>query len=82
MGLVNAVTSIEDVKIMAMEASLKLAAKDPFALNAARRLMRGEPEKLLAQIDKEAELFVLALQTPSTQARLAAFLGGKESLLR
>lgn len=44
MGLVNAVTSIEDVKIMAMEASLKLAAKDPFALNAARRLMRGEPE--------------------------------------
>lgn len=37
--------------------------------------MRGEPEKLLAQIDKEAELFVLALQRPSTQARLAAFRG-------
>jgi hypothetical protein len=38
--------------------------------------MRGEPEKLLAQIDKEAELFVSSLQAPSTQARLKAFFKG------
>ena len=82
MGLVNAVTSLDGVKAMAIEASLRLAEKDPFALNATRRLMRGEPEKLLAQIDKEAELFVLALRTPSTQARLEAFLRGKESSRR
>jgi enoyl-CoA hydratase/carnithine racemase len=76
MGLVNAVTSPGDVKEMAIEASSRLAEKDPFALNATRRLMRGEPEKLLAQIDKEAELFVSALQAPSTQARLKAFFKG------
>lgn len=76
MGLVNAVTSPGGVKEMAIEASSRLAEKDPFALNATRRLMRGEPEKLLAQIDKEAELFVSALQAPSTQARLKAFFKG------
>ncbi|MFM9154143.1 MAG: enoyl-CoA hydratase-related protein [Methylocystis sp.] len=76
MGLVNAVTSPGGVKEMAIEASSRLAEKDPFALNATRRLMRGEPEKLLAQIDKEAELFVSALQVPSTQARLKAFFKG------
>jgi enoyl-CoA hydratase/carnithine racemase len=76
MGLVNAVTSPGGVKEMAIEASSRLAKKDPFALNATRRLMRGEPEKLLAQIDKEAELFVSALQAPSTQARLKAFFKG------
>ena len=78
MGLINAVTTLDGVKAMAIEAGLRLAEKDPFALDAARRLMRGEPEKLLAQIDKEAELFVLALKTPSTRARLEAFLRGKE----
>ena len=76
MGLVNAVTSPGGVKEMAIEASSRLAEKDTFALNATRRLMRGEPEKLLAQIDKEAELFVSALQAPSTQARLKAFFKG------
>jgi enoyl-CoA hydratase/carnithine racemase len=76
MGLVNAVTSPGGVKEMAIEASSRLAEKDPFALNATRRLMRGEPEKLLAQIDKEAELFVSSLQAPSTQARLKAFFKG------
>ncbi len=76
MGLVNAVTSPGGVKEMAIEASSRLAKKDPFALNATRRLMRGEPEKLLAQIDKEAELFVSSLQAPSTQARLKAFFKG------
>ena len=76
MGLVNAVTSPGGVKEMAIEASSRLAEKDPFALNATRRLMRGEPEKLLAQIDKEAELFVSTLQAPSTQARLKAFFKG------
>ena len=76
MGLVNAVTSPGGVKEMAIEASSRLAKKDPFALNVTRRLMRGEPEKLLAQIDKEAELFVSSLQAPSTQARLKAFFKG------
>ena len=76
MGLVNAVTSPGGVKEMAIEASSRLAEKDPFALNATRRLMRGEPEKLLAQIDKEAELFVSALQAPSTQASIKDFFKG------
>lgn len=67
---------------MAIEASLRLAEKDPFELNVSRRLVRGEPEKLLAQIDKEAEFFTLALRTPSTQAGRETFFKGKEALRR
>lgn len=73
LGLVNALVAPEEVEGCAMAAARKLAAKPATALQATRRLMRGDPADVLARIDAEAQLFAKALAAPEARARLAAF---------
>jgi enoyl-CoA hydratase/carnithine racemase len=44
---------------------------------AARRLMRGSVEEIVARIDEEAESFKMRLASPEAQKALAAFLNRK-----
>jgi enoyl-CoA hydratase/carnithine racemase len=74
LGLVNSLVAPDKVAEAALKAALALAEKPAAALDAARRLMRGDPAELVARIEAEAACFVKALAAPETQARLAAFL--------
>jgi enoyl-CoA hydratase/carnithine racemase len=72
-GLANGLAPAAQVMDVALEAASRLAAKPAQALRDSRRLLRGDPALLRAQIDAEARLFARALASPETQARLAAF---------
>ena len=74
MGLVNALAPHETLNERAYKAACALAAKPRQALLESRRLMRGDPDALLARIDLEAELFAKALTTTETKLRLQALL--------
>jgi enoyl-CoA hydratase/carnithine racemase len=56
-GIINAIVPAADLEATAMKAARRLAAKPRGALMAARRLMRGDPAALSAQIDAEAKVF-------------------------
>ena len=72
-GLANALAPAGQVMERALDAARRLAAKPPEALRDSRRLLRGDPAILRAQIEAEAQLFARALQSPETRARLTAF---------
>jgi enoyl-CoA hydratase/carnithine racemase len=73
-GLVNAIVPPAELEATAMKAARRLAAKPPGALAAARRLMRGERDEIVAQIDKEVELFGTLLASPEAKEAFTAFL--------
>lgn len=72
-GLVNHVVD-GDVEAAALDCALKIAAKPREALAAARRLLKGEPDALLARVDREAEIFTERLTAPETIAAFEAFM--------
>jgi len=72
-GLANALAPPAQVVECGQDAARRLAAKPAQALIDSRRLLRGDPSALRAQIDAEAQLFARALASPETRARLAAF---------
>ena len=74
LGLVNAVLGAEDVVPQAMEAAAQLARKPAAALKATRRLMRGNPEPVVAQINRECAVFRERLADTATRRRLKAFV--------
>lgn len=74
LGLVNAVLGAEEVVPTAMEAAHRLARKPAAALRATRRLMRGNPAAVHAQIDRECAAFRERLGDNATQRRLKAFV--------
>jgi len=77
-GLVNAVVPEDEVELQARAAAETLAAKPQDALNAARRLLRGDPTEIVARIDEEADLFRERLQSDEARTAFQAFLGGKK----
>jgi len=77
-GLVNAVVPAAELDQAARAAAQKIAALPPDALRAARRLMRGPPEDIVARIDAEAAEFRERLASPEAQAAFTAFLGRKK----
>lgn len=80
LGLVNTLAAPDKVAEVALTAAQTLAAKPAGAIDAARRLMRGDPAELVARIEAEAADFAKALAEPQTQARLTAFLSrGKDT---
>lgn len=72
LGMVNAVLASEDVIPSAMAAAGRLARKPSAALRAARQLMRGPIDPLVAQIDRECESFRDRLADKATRRRLKA----------
>jgi enoyl-CoA hydratase/carnithine racemase len=77
-GLVNTVVAPEAVEAEAMKAAQEIAALPPQGVLASRRLMRGEPDEIIARIDEEAELFKTRLQSAEARAAFEAFLTRKK----
>jgi enoyl-CoA hydratase/carnithine racemase len=74
LGLVNAVLPQSELLAHAMSKGAALAAKPRAALLATRRLMRGDPEALKAQMAAEMHAFSAALKSPEAHAAFQAFL--------
>ena len=76
-GLVNTVAAPEAVEAEAMHAAREIAALPPQGVLAARRLLRGAPEEIVARIDEEAALFKTRLQSAEARAAFEAFMTRK-----
>jgi enoyl-CoA hydratase/carnithine racemase len=73
-GLVNHVVPSDELEAATMKAAARLALKPPGALAASRRLLRGDPSALLAQIEKETEIFAECLASGEAKEAFSAFL--------
>lgn len=73
-GFVNHVVPSDELEATAMRAAARLAMKLPGALAAARELMRGDPSAILAQIDRETEVFAERLASEEAKEAFSAFL--------
>lgn len=73
-GLVNAIVPADKLEAHAIAAARKLAAKPPEALAIARRLMRGDPAAVVAQMEKEIALYSERLQSAEAKEAFTAFL--------
>jgi enoyl-CoA hydratase/carnithine racemase len=76
-GLVNTIVASGDVDAEAMAAAREIAALPAEAMTAARRLMRGTPDEVVARIDEEARVFKERLQSAEARAAFTAFLARK-----
>jgi enoyl-CoA hydratase/carnithine racemase len=77
-GLVNVVVPAAELEAAARKAAQKIAALPPQGVRAARRLMRGSAEEIVARNDAEADAFRERLASPEAQAAFAAFLTRKK----
>ena len=73
-GLVNRVVPAAELEAYALKAAKRLAAKPPGALIAARKLMKGEPADILAQIEREGRVFAERMGSPEATEAFTAFL--------
>ena len=74
LGLANTLVPAEELLAHARARAQALAAKPRQALLATRRLMRGDPEALYAQMDLELEAFGKALRSPEARNAFLAFM--------
>ncbi|WP_423414270.1 crotonase/enoyl-CoA hydratase family protein [Hyphomicrobium sp. B1] len=72
-GFVNAIVPASDLEATALAAAKRLSAKPPEALAVARRLMRGDPEIILARMDDEVAAFRERLRSPEAVEAFTAF---------
>jgi enoyl-CoA hydratase/carnithine racemase len=73
-GVINAIVPAGELIDTARQAAIRLAAKPPQAIAAARRLMRGDRQAIRAQMTRESEAFAAALESPEAKAAFSAFL--------
>lgn len=73
-GLVNGIIASDGLEPAIMAAAHKLAAKPREVVLASRRLLKGDPEPVLARIEAEAEIFAERLRSREAQAAFAAFV--------
>jgi enoyl-CoA hydratase/carnithine racemase len=73
-GLVNRVVPSGELEAVAMKAAVRLAMKPPGALAAARKLLRGDPSAINAQIEKETAVFAERLASGEAKEAFSAFL--------
>ena len=73
-GLVNHVTSSDEIETTAMAAAQKLSKLAPGALSISRKLLRGDPSDIIARMDEEFVLFAERLQSDEAREAFAAFM--------
>ena len=73
-GLVNQLVASNELEAVAMKAATRLARKPPGALAAARKLLRGDPAEIIAQIDRETKVFAERLASDEAKEAFSAFL--------
>ncbi len=76
-GLINTVVAAEAVEAEAMKAAREIAALPPQGVLAARRLMRGASDEIVARINEEAELFKTRLRSAEARTAFEAFMTRK-----
>ena len=76
-GIINAIVPAADLNAQALAAARDIAALPAESVSAARRLMRGNVEEIVARIDEEVEAFKTRLASPEAKAALAMFLNRK-----
>ncbi len=74
-GLINAIVEPEALEGEVLAAAQALAKMPREAVLASRRLMKGDVDAIVAQIDKESAMFTERLKSPEAQAAFAAFMG-------
>lgn len=73
-GFVTAIVAADALEATALEAAGRLAAKPPGALAAARQLLRGNPDEIVARVDDEARLFGERLRSQEAREAFQAFI--------
>lgn len=73
-GFVNHVVEAGALEDWVLEAAARLAAKPPEALSMARRLLKGAPQQLTAQMREEERLFSERARSPEAVEAFRAFL--------
>jgi enoyl-CoA hydratase/carnithine racemase len=76
-GIINTVVPAAELDWQALAVAREIAALPTESVIAARRLMRGSVEEIIARIDAEVEAFKTRLASPEAQKSLAAFLDRK-----
>jgi enoyl-CoA hydratase/carnithine racemase len=76
-GIINAIVPAAELDAQSLAAARDIAALPAESVSAARRLMRGNVEEIVARIDEEVEAFKTRLASPETKAALAMFLNRK-----
>ena len=76
-GIINTVVPAAELDGQALAVAREIAALPTESVIAARRLMRGSVEEIIARIDAEVEAFKTRLASPEAQKALAAFLDRK-----
>ena len=76
-GIVNTVVPAAELDAHALNVARDVAALPPESVTAARRLMRGSVDEIVARIDEEAEAFKARLASPEAQRALTTFLSRK-----
>lgn len=74
LGLVNSVVEEAALADEARALARSVAEQPADALQATRRLLRGDPQELLARIEEEARIFGAQLQSEEFRSRVRAFL--------
>lgn len=73
-GLVNHVTSSDELESAAMAAAKKLSKLAPDALAISRKLLRGDTADIVARMDEEFVLFAERLQSDEAREAFSAFM--------
>ena len=76
-GIINAIVPAVELDAQSLAAARDIAALPAESVSAARRLMRGNVEEIVARIDEEVEAFKTRLASPEAKAALAMFLNRK-----
>lgn len=77
-GLIYKVVSSEELEPAVFAAASHLAAKPPQALAISRRLVKPDPDKIVARIREEGELFGSQLKSAEALAAFQAFMTRKK----
>lgn len=73
-GLVNRITTAEALEAETLATAAAIAAKPREAVAISRRLLKGDPERLIARIEAEAKEFAQRLNSAEARAAFEAFL--------
>lgn len=76
-GIINAIAPTAELDAQSLAAARDIAVLPAESVSAARRLMRGNVEEIVARIDEEVEAFKTRLASPEAKAALAMFLNRK-----
>jgi enoyl-CoA hydratase/carnithine racemase len=81
-GLISAIVPADGLLTHARAKAAALAAKPPQALAHTRRLMKGDPAALLAQMEEEGRLFGEMMQSAEAKEAFTAFFEKRAPVFR